>query len=343
VECKSAIHGKMVAALLFYCKFVESLEMNEFIMNPYDPCVWNKIINGKQCTICFHVDNCKISHVSTEVLDNIIAWLREEYENVFTDRSRIMKVARGKVHKFLGMMLDFTVKYVMKVTMIEYVNEIIASWDKACLDFDDGFEILNNHKKSATPAPEDLSKVDDSVVKLGSVKAKVFHTIAAKGLYVSKRERPDASLVIAFLTTRVKEPDEDDWRKLRHLIVYLKSTPELPLVLGVWNTEVLHWYVDASFAVHPNMQGHTGGVLTLGTGAPVVTSTKQKLNMHSSTICEVVAVDDMIPQVLWTRLFMQEQGIKVTDNILYQDKKSAILLEKNGWTSSSKWTKHIKI
>ncbi len=114
-------------------------------------------------------------------------------------------------------------------------------------------------------------------------------------------------------------------------------------MLGAWNTGVLHWYVDASFAAHPNMQGHTCGVLTLGTGAPVVTSTKQKLNMRSSTISEVVAVDDMIPQILWTRLFMQEQGIKVTDNILYQDNKSAILLEKNERASSSKWTKHIKI
>jgi hypothetical protein len=150
-------------------------------------------------------------------------------------------------------------------------------------------------------------------------------------------------LAIAFLTTRVREPDEDDWRKLQHLIVYLRITRKLPLVLGAWNTGVLHWYIDASFAVHPNMQGHTGGVLILGTGAPVVTSTKQKLNKRSSTISEVVVVDYMIPQILWTWLFMQEQGIEVTDNFLYQDNKSAILLEKNGWASSSKQTKHIKI
>ncbi len=81
----------------------------------------------------------------------------------------------------------------------------------------------------------------------------------------------------------------------------------------------------------------------MGAGAPVVTLTKQKLNTRSSTISEVVAVDDMIPQILWTWLFMQEQGIKVTDNILYQDNKSAILLEKNGRASSSKRTKHIEI
>ncbi len=97
VECKNAIYGTMVAASPYYRKFAESLEMNEFIMNPYDPCVWNKIINGKQCTICFHVDDCKIFHGSVEVLDNILAWLREEYENVFTDGS-----GQNEVHQRKG-------------------------------------------------------------------------------------------------------------------------------------------------------------------------------------------------------------------------------------------------
>ncbi len=81
----------------------------------------------------------------------------------------------------------------------------------------------------------------------------------------------------------------------------------------------------------------------MGTGCPLVTLTMQKCNVRSSTICELVAVDKMIGQILWTWLFMQAQGIKVTDNILYQDNKSAILLETNGRASSSKRTKHTKI
>ena len=63
--------------------------------------------------------------------------------------------------------------------------------------------------------------------------------------------------------------------------------------------------MNASFAAHPNMQGHTGGVLTLVTGCSLATSTKQKLNIHSSIITEIVAVDDMMAQILWTWLFMK--------------------------------------
>ena len=81
----------------------------------------------------------------------------------------------------------------------------------------------------------------------------------------------------------------------------------------------------------------------MGTGCAVATLTKQKSNVRRSTIGELVEVDEMMVQILWTRLFMIAQGIKVTDNILYQDNRSAILLEKNRRASSSKRTKHIEI
>jgi hypothetical protein len=78
-------------------------------------------------------------------------------------------------------------------------------------------------------------------------------------------------------------------------------------------------------------------------GFPLDKSTKHKLNTRSSTESEIVAVDDLIPQILWVRLFLKAQGFAVSDNILYQDKKSAMLLETNGRASSSKRTRHIEI
>jgi hypothetical protein len=39
----------------------------------------------------------------------------------------------------------------------------------------------------------------------------------------------------------------------------LRGTRELPLILGGDNTGIVKWYVNASFAVHPNMRGHTDG------------------------------------------------------------------------------------
>ena len=89
------------------------------------------------------------------------------------------------------------------------------------------------------------------------------------------------------------------------------------------------------------MRGHSGGGLSMGRGFPVVSSTKQKLNTRSSAETEVAGADNFMPATCWTRHFMQAQGCDVTDNILCQDNKSAMLLEKNGKALSSKRTKHV--
>ena len=75
VECLNAVYGTMVAALLYYKKFVKSLTKKGFKLNPYDGFVANKIVKGKQLTMCFHVDDCKILHISTKVVDDTIVWL----------------------------------------------------------------------------------------------------------------------------------------------------------------------------------------------------------------------------------------------------------------------------
>ena len=91
------------------------------------------------------------------------------------------------------------------------------------------------------------------------------------------------------------------------------------------------------------MKGHTGGGMTLGRGSIYNRSTKQKLNTKSSTEAEVVGVDDVLPQILWTNYFMREQGYDTMETLLYQDNESVILLENNGENSSSKRTKHMNV
>jgi hypothetical protein len=88
----------------------------------------------------------------------------------------------------------------------------------------------------------------------------------AKALYITKRARPDISLAIAFLTTRVSSPNIDDWEKLCHLLGYLRGDRDRPLILGADNEGMLMWYVGASFAVHPNMCRYTRGGMTMWRG-----------------------------------------------------------------------------
>jgi hypothetical protein len=103
-------------------------------------------------------------------------------------------------------------------------------------------------KEAAQRRQRYLFKVNKDCKKLNQNMATAFHNIVAKALYLVKSARPDASVAIAFLTTRVREPDEDDWRKLEHLVKYFKSRTEMPPILGGGSSRILNWYVDASFA-----------------------------------------------------------------------------------------------
>jgi hypothetical protein len=70
---------------------------------------------------------------------------------------------------------------------------------------------------------------------------------------------------------------------------------------------------------------------------------KQKMNMQSSTEGKLVAVDDAATMILWTKLLLEAQGYDVDKNIVYQDNKSAIMLETNGKKSSGKQTRALNI
>ena len=91
------------------------------------------------------------------------------------------------------------------------------------------------------------------------------------------------------------------------------------------------------------MKGHTGATLSLGKGAIYSGSWNQRLVARSSTESESIGVYDLLPQILWTKQFLEEQGWLDSVTVVYQDNTSSILLEKNGRSSSMKQTKHMHI
>jgi hypothetical protein len=139
--------------------------------------------------------------------------------------------------------------------------------------------------------------------------------------------------------------------KLARMMKFFKQTRKDHLILKSDGSRHLKW----RFAVHPDFKSHTGGIMTMGKGVITSISHKQGLNTQSSTEVKVVAADDLVSPMLWTRQFLEVQGYTIDDNILYQDNQSAILLESNGWKSAERgpgtstftyflsWTKRRKV
>ena len=193
VQLLKALYGTLRAARLFYEKLSGHLMEWGFVLNPYNACVANKIINGKQCTVVWHVDDLKISHVDPDVMSDIIGKLELE----FGKEAPITKFC-GKKLEYLGMLLDFEVPGQVTVDMRSYIKAMI---DKLPAKM---------RGSSATPAASCLFDTRETAPKLGDKERDFFHRSAAQLLYLSQHGRPDIRTAAAFLTTRVKNPDKDD-------------------------------------------------------------------------------------------------------------------------------------
>jgi hypothetical protein len=332
-----AVYGTLLGAILFYEKLSKQLVDWGYERNCYDRCTFNKMIDGNQITIQFHVDDLKISHIKQSVIDDVL----NDLNNTFGTNKKPLAATTGDIHDYLGITIDYSEKGKVKFTMYDYLEDIIEGMP------DD----MNG--TAPTPASDNLFDVEEDSPPLNEKETDFFHRTTARLLFAAKRARPDLQVAIAYMRTRVKSPNQSDYRKLTRVIKYLRLTVSIPLVLGWDGTGQLTWSVDASFAVHKDMRSHTGAVLSLGQGALVSMSLKQKINTKSSTEAELVGVDDAMNFVEWVQLFVEQQIKSINDDsilkkigndtVIQQDNTSTIQLENNGQASSTKRTRHINI
>jgi hypothetical protein len=262
-----ALYGTLQAALLFWQNLSGKLKKWGFEINPYDFCVANKTIDGKQCTIVWHVDDLKISHVEPKAVTTISNLLDAQYGQEIAGGKRApLTITRGKIHGYLGMTLDYSEPGVIKINMVDYVKKILD-------------EMPDNMDGTATsPAADHLFKITEEIEPVDKATSEFLHATVTKLLFLCKRGRPDIQTAIAFLCTRVQQPTRHNYNKLARVIKYLRKTRDLVLRLSAENLNVVKWWVDASYGVHRDMRSHTGGTMSLSTGAVYSASKKQKLN-----------------------------------------------------------------
>lgn len=323
LQLEKALYGCVQSALLWYELFAETLQGMGFTLNPYDPCVANATINGKQCTVAWFVDDNKISHEDPNVVSSIIEKIEEKFGK--------MTIVRGKQHVFLGMNITYNDNRTATIQMKEYLEEAIT---------DSGLCIK---KTAASPAQKNIAVIDESSPRLSKEETEVFHSIVAKLLYVGIRVRKDIMMAVGFLCTRVSCPTKQDQLKLKRLLEYIHGSLDLDLTIGADDLQQMQTWIDASYAIHTDMKSHTGGSISFGTGAILSKSTKQKLNTKSSTEAELVGISEFLPTSIWTRMFMEAQGYPLSTNTLHQDNESTIKLAKNGRASAGKQSRHIDI
>ena len=138
-----------------------------FVINPYDRCIANKMVDGAQCTIVWYVDDIKVLHVNRKVVEDVM----KELEGHFGT----LDVTYGPKQEYLGMNLEIKDKKII-IDMTEHVDDLVDFFDE---------EITNT---VSSPGNKNLMNIEEKSPLLDRKRHENFHSSTAKLLYIDTQK-----------------------------------------------------------------------------------------------------------------------------------------------------------
>jgi hypothetical protein len=321
VKLKKALYGCRQSGRLWYNKISKILSSIGFTKSRFDECVFTLRRQGQRPIIIgLYVDDLWIMSHNNEDEKWILDQLKSKVNG--------MTINHGDSIDYLGMNFDFKVKDEISVTAKGYTDEV-----------------LRLHQTTGTvisPANDDIFKVNDNLPLLNDHQQGQMRSSVHKLLYLASRTRPDISVPVNFLCTRVLNYTLEDKFKLNRVLKYLNGTKNLGLRFTKRGSIDIKVYADASHGSHADGKGHSGLLITLNDGPILFKSSKQKITTLSSSESELVCLSDSVPSICGILDFLNEMKAKVTSKIIFQDNMSTIQMVKNARPTSQR-TKHINI
>ena len=154
----------------------------------------------------------KISHVAEHVVRSIIHKIQDN-----VGQHSELSMHMGKIHDYLGMILDFTTPGTLEIDMSDYIQVILQDTPTSL------------RGTSAVPAVKHLFTTRLDAPKISPQEQELFHHLTMQLMYLSQCGRPNIRTAVAFLSSRVSNPDQDNYMKLGKMIKYLESTLHLTL------------------------------------------------------------------------------------------------------------------
>jgi hypothetical protein len=170
LQLQKALYGMMKSALLFYRKLVSELREMRFEINPYNPCVANKMVNGTQMTIRQHVDDLMICHFRQDEIMKVVQGIKDIYGENLVETV-------GTVHDYLGMTFDYSFTKEVRINMWDYLQKVIKKFPVEIMEV------------CATPASDYLLKVRKDGRKLNEEMAEAFHHTVYQHLFAANRAK----------------------------------------------------------------------------------------------------------------------------------------------------------
>ena len=311
-----ALYGLAQSGLLWHQLLKSKLKNLGYRQSSIDPCVFYTS-GPKKILIGIYVDDILI--IAPPALHKDV---HTKFREIFTD----IKINDKGTIPYIGLSICQHEDFSIKVSMADYTAELTK-------------DISINKNTPADATFHNDTQVDNT--PLTKSKREQFHTQVARLLYLSYKLRSDISVIVAYLTTRVNNPTNTDYKRLTHVLAYLKTTVHQSLYISTTGKLTdIDIFIDGSFSSHHQIHGQSGMVLQIGNTTVKCISKKQPVIFQNPFQVELCAVYYHIENALSMRDFLIEIGYETGPPTLYQDNNACIYAYKNSTLSTDhkeKW------
>ena len=291
-----------------------------FVQSRSDKCLFYKKTSQGIILICTHVDDILIASPTKELQQLIEAQLKQKFD-ISSQYDNL---------SYLGLNITKdTDKNTIRVNQQGYIDNLLNKYNMKPIK-----------KFPSTPAALDLmEEASEEETKLNEEDKKRYKSIIMALMYLGRFTRSDILLPVSYLATKSAEPTDRNMQQLYRILRYLQGTRNVGI--NIHNpTMELQAFVDASHISHPDGHGHGGLILSLGSSPIYSRSWKLKSVTRSSSETELIALEDSVTFVIWTRELLREIGqLEKEPTTIFQDNKSTIILAMQG--GNFKRTKHL--
>ena len=323
---KKTLYGLNRAPKAFYDDMATHLLSHGYKRSPLDPCLFQKITEGRKIIFCVHVDDFAIAATHQVLIDELCRTLELRYQITESDNRE----------SFLGIHI-LKDKDTLYLSQPGHIAKIIATADIA-------------HITKVTNIPMDPTFNDVYQDDAPCCDQHKYSGLLGMLIYVL-RTRPDISYAVNRLATRSTKSTDKDWQALQQVAAYLRTTSHYELVYNTTDPKQrktasrLHAWSDAAYLTHQDSRSHSGVCFSLGedTGTFHARSNKQTMVTLSSTEAETYAAVEATKDIVYFRGLLAELGFpQMEPTPLYVDNKSLITLAQQ-FSGNHKRCKHFLV
>ncbi|MCQ7012854.1 hypothetical protein M9Y11_18445, partial [Clostridioides difficile] len=291
-KLKKSIYGLKQASRSWNIRFDEVIQSYGFTQCPDEQCVYRRRDENVVVFLVLYVDDILLIGNSKKVLSDVRVWLSKQFD---------MKDL-GEAGHILGIkIIRDRRKRSLCLSQASYIDTILTRFNmqdskKGFLPFRHGVHL------SRDQSPKTSEEIE-------AMKTIPYASAVGSLMYAMLCTRPDICFAVGMVSRYQSNPGKAHWEAVKHILKYLRRTRDYVLVYRANELEPLG-YTDSDFQSDRDQSKSTSGyVFTLGGGAIVWRSVKQKCVADSTMEAEYVAASEAAKEAVWLKNFLMDLDV----------------------------------